>query len=95
MNRTYRITVVGSIRRETDDTTDQDMWDIIGFATETKKLLYQINDDKRSGTAICSGFIQIGGFTEIDLGYELFPRVSLFVMECEAELQLTDTHSNN
>ena len=95
MEKSYRITVMGDIRRAQDDTTAQDMWDIIGFANETSSTLYGANTDRRNGVTICEGFMQIGGFTEIALGYELYPKTSSFVMECEAELQLEDIHTNN
>jgi hypothetical protein len=91
----FRVTIVGFIKRDSDDTTDQDMYDIINFARETKKIVYQANSDRGAGTTVCEGFEQISGFSEIFVGYEMAPRTSAFVFEFEAEILLRDTFTNN
>lgn len=95
VNQSFRISVAGHIRRDTDDTTSEDMYQAIQWGREMVRLLYTFHTDKIAGTSPCDGFIQIGGFPEVFFEYELFPKVTSVILMAEAEVQLTDIFTNN
>ena len=91
----FRFTVVGIFRRESNDVVAQDMFNLMGFARETIKIVNQANTDRRTGETICDGFIQIDGYPEIFMDHEMFPKTSTFVLAAEADIELSDTYTNN
>lgn len=95
VDQSFRFTAIGHIHRAADDTTKEDMFTLIRFARETKSIIYGANTDRRLGNTICDGFKQIGGFTEIDMDFEMFPYISSFLIEGEAEIELEDVFTNN
>lgn len=95
MEQSFRFTVVGFIKRDDDSVTDSDMFDLVKFARETIKIIHQANTDRRNGVTVCDGFQQIDGFTEVHLVYEEIPKMSTFVLEGDANIQLEDTFTNN
>lgn len=95
MNQSFRFKVLGHLRREQDETIPQDMWDAVKWGRELLKILYTLNDDRIAGNSPCEGFIQIDGFAEVDIEYELFPKTTSVLLSAEADIQLSDIYSNN
>jgi len=95
MDQSFRFSIMGYIRREEENTTSDDMFSLIKFARECKKIVYESNSDRANGDSPCDGFMQVGGFTEVFLEYEQIPKHSAFLLEAEVEIQLADTYTNN
>ena len=95
IEQSFRISLGAHLRRATDATTPEDMYDGIRLAREITKITYGIHLDKISGVTICDGFIQMGGFSEADIEYEIFPKITSVIYFAEAQIQLRDNYSNN
>ena len=95
VDKSYRFSVGGHLRREQEETTPEDMWEAVRWGTELESSFYSLNDDKIAGKSPCDGFIQVGGFCEVYYEYELFPKITSILMVAEIEVQLTDTYTNN
>jgi len=86
-----RYEIAGYLRRATDDVEMQDLIDIIEFGMETRRLNYSFLDDKQAGNSPCKGFLMLGEFSEVEYHFELFPKVSTFILAMEAQIQISDT----
>lgn len=95
INQTFRFSVGGHLRRAQDDTTKEDMFDAIKWGRELVKLMYEIHNDVIAGNFPCDGFIQMSGFPEVFMEYELFPKITSVILVAEAEIQLYDDFTNN
>lgn len=95
VNQSFRFSIAGHLRRDQDDTVDADMFDAISWGRELTQLLFTIHDDVVAGNPPCDGFIQINGYPEVFFEYELFPKITSIILIAEAEVQLTDTYTNN
>lgn len=95
LEQSFRITLGAHIKRASDATTPDDMYNAIKLAREITKIIYSINSDKVSGIDICDGFIQIEGYSEADIEYEIFPKITSVIYFAEAQIQLMDNYSNN
>lgn len=96
MEQSFRASVAGYLLREEEDTQKIDMYNLITFGHECRRLIYQLNIDKETGDAPCDGFIQIAGFSEIFYEYELgIPKVSSFIFVFESNNGLPYDYTNN
>jgi hypothetical protein len=95
MNQGFRFSVAGHLRRDSNDTIPQDMWDAVRWGRELVQILFTLNDDRIAGNPPCDGYIQMGGFPEVFFEYELFPKITSVILIAEAEIQLSDTFTNN
>ena len=95
LSQSFRVGIAGHIRRAVNAVQAVDMFEAIRFAREITKILYSTHTDRLNGIKVCAGFLQMGGYSEADLEYEMFPRVTSVLYVAEAKIQLEDTYSNN
>jgi len=86
-----RFNIAGYLQRDSKSVAFDDTLDLIKFGMETRRLVYSMNDDKQAGNPPCDGFLYIGQFTETFYEFELFGKISTFLMACEASIQISDT----
>ena len=91
----FRFQINAIYRREEDLVKDEDMFTAVKWATEIKSIISSLHDDVVAGKTICDGFIQMDGFPEAFIKYELFPKTTTVIFVAEAEIQLIDTYTNN
>ena len=85
--------VVGYIRRDTDSYDFDDLVELCNFGIETRTFIYGMLDDKQNGNSPCNGFLKFEGFPLIYYDFELIPKISVFIIEVEAHIRLTDTQT--
>jgi hypothetical protein len=97
LNQSFRFSIGAHLRREHDNTTEEDMFDALNWGQELMNTIYNMHETaiQDGPNTICDGFIQISGYPEIFCEYELFPRITTVILVAEAEIQLLDTYTNN
>jgi len=97
LDQSFRFSIGAHLRREHDDTTEEDMFNALNWGQELMNSLYKLHEVaiQQGPEAICDGFIQMSGYPEIFCEYELFPRTTSVIIVAEAEIQLLDTYTNN
>ena len=95
LDQSFRVRVKGHLRRASNSTTSQDMFDAIALSREIQSFVYSLNTDRAEGNAPCDGFIKIDGFFESFISYERIPKHTSVIFVVEADIQLTDIYTNN
>ena len=82
-------TINGYIRRENDVESEDDIYDMMEFAIEARKSLYQFNNDKALGSPPCTGFDAVHDYSTLDINYGIFERITYFELSIAFKMALT------
>jgi len=94
-DQSFRFQLNAIIRRANDETTEEDMFFAIRWARELKRIVAMSHNDRATGNLPCAGFIQMDGFPEAVIVYELAPKITTIIFVGEVEVILPDTYTNN
>lgn len=79
------------VDNDTPHLTLSELSQITNFGVETVSLVYQLLDDKQSGSLVLDSFEKFGEYPEIFIEKELFPNTVAFLFAHEAHFLLPDT----